>query len=127
MTTLKAALNVMVLVALTFFCDSTAASTVTPVGYIDSYGVETTISTRFARTTIAVNILNDRDCAEIKSFDFRLPVNARVTDLSMSLSDGCEMGSIVKSVADAFADFASAAAQGRPSALLEACKYFNIV
>lgn len=112
---LKKSFKLVVLASSVAFAKGAVGAT-----HIENYFVETSISSRFAKTTVLIDMVNDKDCATLKGFTFQLPINARVTELTMSLSDGCQMNSVVKSVSDAFQDFAAAAVEGKPAALLEA-------
>ena len=77
--------------------------------------MNTTISSRFARTDITVDFLNDGDCTSLYGFTMQLPINSRVTKLWMSLSDGCELSSNVTTEEEATAQFDTAASQGELS------------
>ena len=86
-----------------------------------SYGVNMTIASRFARTHILVDIVNQRNCSTKEGFTFQLPLNARVTKLEMSITTSdCKMSGVVKAEEQAQQEFIASASQGRPSALLQA-------
>mmetsp|Transcript_30061 Transcript_30061/g.55210 ORF Transcript_30061/g.55210 Transcript_30061/m.55210 type:complete len:677 (-) Transcript_30061:45-2075(-) len=89
------------------------------------FEVNTTIQARFATTRIKVLLNNTRNCAEPTSFTFRLPKNARVTSLVMSMSDGCDMSSTVRSEADAKQMFEDALKKGQAAAMLRAYNSSN--
>ena len=94
---------------------------------ITSYQVNTAIASRFARTKIILDMVNMRNCSTRNGITLQLPLNARVTSLNMSLSDGCHMDSVVKKESEAISEFDESVREGKPAALLEAYDASNYV
>ena len=64
---------------------------------ITSYQVQTRIQTRFAKSTIKIDFVNDEKACSVQyGVTIQLPFTARVTNLDMKLSDGCELSSNVE-------------------------------
>ena len=110
------------LVAALWQATSTTGQDMQGITSVLSYAVDMTISSRFARTHIAVEIGNERDdCTALNGFTFTLPVNARVTDMTMTTTPGdCEKTGVVKEIMVAEQEFMEQAHQGKPAALLKA-------
>lgn len=87
---------------------------------IESYHVNATIESRFARTDIVANFRNELDCSALRGFTMQLPLNARVRSLSMTMSDGCVISSTVKSEHEAKESFEAQVEEGTPAAILTA-------
>jgi Vault protein inter-alpha-trypsin domain len=87
---------------------------------LESYAVNMTIVNRFARTRILVTAVNEGECATLLGLNLQLPVNARVKSLTMDLSDDCTRNGVIKTEAEAQAEFDAKVQQGKPGALLEA-------
>jgi len=81
-----------------------------------------TISSRFAQTHIEMEVVNDRDdWTALASFTFQLPINARVTDMTMTTTPGdCQKTGVVKEIMQAEQEFVHQAMQGQSAALLKA-------
>jgi uncharacterized protein YegL len=80
----------------------------------------TNIKSRLEETIIMMTFHNSLNCSKAFTTSLQLPVYSRVTDLSLSLSDGCELTSQVKDFKSAIEDFDEQLSQGRPAALLTA-------
>ena len=88
---------------------------------ITSYQVQTRIQTRFAKSTIKIDFVNDeRTCSVQYGMTIQLPFTARVTNLDMKLSDGCELSSNVEEEELAQYIYDESASSGKPAALLQA-------
>lgn len=88
---------------------------------LSSFHVSTQVNSRLMNTTIAMVFDNNSaDCSAVHSVTLQLPRNARVTDLSMDLDDGCTLQSRVKSLEDAVDDFEDFSSDGKAAALLTA-------
>jgi hypothetical protein len=93
---------------------------------LSTYHVTTNIHSRFEETNIAMTFNNShQNCSEVLDISLSLPLEARVTELTLSLSDGCDLTSTVKSLDEAIQDFEEQAGQGRPAALLTAWDMAN--
>lgn len=87
---------------------------------LSSYHVSTNVNSRLATTSIDMVFENNEDCATAYSMTIQLPVNARVTELVMDLSDGCQLGSEVKDLDQAEEDFEKFLEGGKAAAILTA-------
>ena len=87
---------------------------------IKSYSVNTTITSRFARTHITIDFANERNCSTVRGITLQLPLNARAQELKMSTHISCQLNGVVKAEKEAQQDFEEAASQGQAAALLEA-------
>lgn len=92
---------------------------------LSSYHVSTDVNSRLATTSIDMIFENYEDCTSAYSMTIQLPVNARVTDLVMDLSDGCQMDSQVKDLDDAVEDFEEFLGDGKAAAILTAWDMSN--
>jgi uncharacterized protein YegL len=92
---------------------------------LSTYNVTTVVNSRLAKTTIAMEFDNLQNCSTTYALTLQLPRNARLTDLTMELSDGCELTSDVKTLSKATDDFEHQVSQGKPAALLTACNMNN--
>lgn len=94
--------------------------------FLSKYHVTTNVRSRLAHTSIAMVFYNPNEaCSNIHSLNVQLPRNARLTDLVMNLSDGCELNSTVKSLETAKDAFQQASSSGKPAALLTAWDMAN--
>eukprot|EP00929_Paragymnodinium_shiwhaense_P070379 TRINITY_DN35648_c0_g1_i1.p1 TRINITY_DN35648_c0_g1~~TRINITY_DN35648_c0_g1_i1.p1 ORF type:complete len:714 (-),score=102.19 TRINITY_DN35648_c0_g1_i1:88-2229(-) len=84
------------------------------------FKVHTEIQARFGTSVIEVRLANSQDCAEPVSFSVQLPKDARVTSLTMNMSNGCDMSSDVQSLQTAKEAFEEAASKGQAAAMLSA-------
>lgn len=88
---------------------------------LSSYHVSTNVTSRVATTSIDMVFENpNEDCSDTRSLTLQLPRNARLTNLFMDLSDGCELDSTVKSLDEAVQDFETMASEGKAAALVTA-------
>lgn len=87
---------------------------------IQSYRVNTTIASRFAQTTVNIDLVNERDCATILGLTLQLPLDARVTDLQILADNGCTWTGRVEALEEAIESFTDTASEGKPAALLSA-------
>jgi len=91
---------------------------------ITRYAVNTTIETRFARTHVTVDFINEENCSTKRGFTMQLPLGARVSNLKMetTVSDGglCSMNGAVQAEEQAMNTFSDSVKGGRPAALLQA-------
>ncbi len=87
---------------------------------VESYQVNTTITSRFAQTSVTVDLVNERDCATILGLTLQLPLDARVTSLQISADNGCTWTGQVQGLQEAIDSFTDAASEGKPAALLSA-------
>ena len=88
--------------------------------HVERYAVNTTVSHRFARTHILIDVVNEGECPTVLGLALQLPTNARVKTLTMDRSDFCSIDNVVKSQAEAQEDFDAKAQQGESAALLQA-------
>jgi len=87
---------------------------------LSSYHVSATVNSRLITTSIDMIFENRKNCSAVHGISLQLPRNARVTDLVMDLSDGCQLGSQVKTLDDAVQDFQGFASEGKAAAILTA-------
>ncbi len=92
---------------------------------LSSYHVTTDVNSRLAITSIDMVFENYEDCTSAYSMTIQLPMNARVTELVMDLSDGCQMDSQVKDLDDAVEDFEEFLGEGKAAAILTAWDMSN--
>ena len=92
---------------------------------LSSYHVNTDVNSRLAITSIDMIFENYEDCTSAYSMTIQLPVDARVTELVMDLSDGCQMDSEVKDLDDAVEDFEESLGEGKAAAILTAWDMSN--
>lgn len=85
-----------------------------------SYKVNTTVKSRFAQTHVSVDFVNTRNCTMLYGFEMKIPQNARVTNLYMTLSNECKLNSEVKEEEKAQIQFDTSLSQGNPAAILKA-------
>ena len=82
---------------------------------LSNYHVTTNVNSRMLKTTIDMVFENPNPtCSDTKSLTLQLPREARLTNLTMDLSDGCVLNSTVKVLEDAIQDFDTMSAKGRP-------------
>ena len=60
---------------------------------LSSFHVSTHVNSRLMNTKIDMVFENTANCSSIHTITLQLPKNARVTDLIMDLSDGCQLES----------------------------------
>jgi hypothetical protein len=60
---------------------------------LSSFHVSTHVNSRLMNTNINMVFENSANCSSIHTITLQLPKNARVTDLIMDLSDGCQLES----------------------------------
>lgn len=60
---------------------------------LSSFHVSTHVNSRLMNTKIDMVFENSANCSSIHTITLQLPKNARVTDLIMDLSDGCQLES----------------------------------
>jgi uncharacterized protein YegL len=99
-------------------CLSASADNSTVV--LSSYHVSTNVNSRLMTTSIDMIFENTEDCSSVYDMTIQLPRNARVTDLIMDLSDGCQLDSQVKNLDDAVNDFEELYSEGYAAAILTA-------
>jgi Mg-chelatase subunit ChlD len=97
-----------------------AAETDVAAVVVSSYHVSTTVKSRLLTTSIEMVLSNSRDCTSLYDLTLRLPKSARVKDVSMDLSNGCELKSHVKKLDDAVEDFEDFHASGKAASILTA-------
>lgn len=85
---------------------------------IESYRVNTTIESRFAQTSVFVDFVNELDCATILGLTLQLPLDSRVTAMSIESDNGCTWTGEVQALEKAIASFNQTASEGKPAALL---------
>lgn len=114
------------LLALLLILKNITGATSESFARLERYAVNTTISNRFARTRILMDVVNEGECATVMGLTLQLPINGRVKSLTMDLSDdSCSSNGVVKTEAKALEDFNARAQQGSPAALLQAFDLFN--
>jgi len=89
-------------------------------GTLTKYRVHANVASRFVRTTVTLQLNNSNNCTDIGIFTLQLPREARLSDMYLTTSDGCERHSVVLEKAQASATFAAAAGQGQAAALISA-------
>jgi len=92
---------------------------------LSSYHVSTNVNSRLMNSTIAMVFDNSENCGSIYGITLQLPRNARVTDLIMDLSDGCQLESQIKNLGDAVNDFEEFSSDGKAAAILTAWDMSN--
>jgi len=92
---------------------------------LSSYHVSTNVNSRLMNSNIAMVFENSEDCSSVYSITLQLPRSARVTDLIMDLSDGCQLESQVKNLDDAVGDFEEFSSEGKAAAILTAWDMSN--
>ncbi len=92
---------------------------------LSSYHVSTNVNSRLATTSIDMIFENVEDCASVFGTTIQLPVNGRVTELVMDLSDGCQLESQVKNLDEAVKDFEEFSGEGKAAAILTAWDMAN--
>jgi len=83
------------------------------------------VNSRLMTTSIDMIFENTEDCSSVYSMTIQLPMNARVTDLIMDLSDGCQLDSQVKNLDDAVDAFEELSSEGYAAAILTAWDMTN--
>lgn len=92
---------------------------------LSSYHVSANVNSRLMTTSIDMVFENSEDCASIYATTLQLPRGARVTDLVMDLSDGCQLESQVKDLGAAMEDFEEFYSEGKAAAILTAWDMSN--
>jgi len=92
---------------------------------LSSYHVSTNVNSRLATTSIDMVFENHENCTSVYGLTLQLPLNARVTELVMDLSDGCQMTSQVKDLEQAEKDFEEFHEEGKAAAILTAWDMAN--
>jgi len=92
---------------------------------LSSFHVSTHVNSRLMNTSIDMVFSNFANCSSVHTITLQLPKNARVVDLIMDLSDGCQLESQVKNLDAAIADFTEFSSEGKPAALLTAWDMSN--
>jgi len=92
---------------------------------LSSYHVSTNVTSRLATTSIDMVFENYNNCTSVYGLTLQLPLNARVTELIMDLSDGCQMESQVKDLKQAEEDFEDLYSEGKAAAILTAWDMSN--
>ena len=87
---------------------------------ISRYETSTKIQSRLLTATITAELVNDRDCALIDGFTLQLPMNGRITGLTVNASNDCQMTGEVRTVLDAQEAFHEQSSAGKAAALLQA-------
>jgi uncharacterized protein YegL len=109
-----------------FICLAIFLSQAESSAILSTYHVTTNIHSRFEETYIAMAFNNShQNCSEVLDMSLSLPLGARVTELTLTLSDGCVLTSAVKNLNEAIQDFEEQVGQGRPAALLTAWDMTN--
>ena len=78
--------------------NNTTASSSSSVIVLSSFHVSTHVNSRLMNTNIDMVFENTANCSSIHTITLQLPKNARVTDLIMDLSDGCQLESEGKQI-----------------------------
>ena len=73
--------------------NNTTSSSSSSVVVLSSFHVSTHVNSRLMNTNIDMVFENTANCSSIHTITLQLPKNARVTDLIMDLSDGCQLES----------------------------------
>lgn len=94
---------------------------------LSSYHVSTKVNSRMLTTSIDMVFENTENCSSIYDLTLHFPRDARITDLVMDLSDGCQLGSEVKNLDDAKEDFKEFSSGGKAAAMLTAWDMSNYV
>jgi len=102
-----------------------ASANVDDAVVLSSYHVSTNVNSRLATTSIDMVFENSQDCTSAYGMAIQLPVDARVTELVMNLSDGCQMESTVKNLDQAVEDFEEFYEEGKAAAILTAWDMSN--
>eukprot|EP00531_Pseudo-nitzschia_arenysensis_P014322 CAMPEP_0116137930 /NCGR_PEP_ID=MMETSP0329-20121206/12503_1 /TAXON_ID=697910 /ORGANISM="Pseudo-nitzschia arenysensis, Strain B593" /LENGTH=664 /DNA_ID=CAMNT_0003632863 /DNA_START=21 /DNA_END=2015 /DNA_ORIENTATION=- len=92
---------------------------------LSSYHVSTNVNSRLATTSIDMVFENIQDCASVYATTIQLPVDGRVTELVMNLSDGCQLESQVKNLDEAVEDFEGFSDEGKAAVILTAWDMTN--
>jgi len=92
---------------------------------LSSFHVSTHVNSRLMNTSINMVFANSANCSSVHAITLQLPKNARVVDLLMDLSDGCQLESQVKNLDAAIDDFKEFSSEGKPAALLTAWDMSN--
>lgn len=87
---------------------------------ISRYETSTRIQSRLLTATITAELVNDRDCALVDGFNLQLPLNARITGLTVEASNDCQMTGEVQTILDAQEAFHEQSSSGKAAALLQA-------
>lgn len=87
---------------------------------IRRYETSTNVHSRLLTATIIAELVNDRDCALVDGFNLQLPMNARITGLTVDASNNCQMTGEVQTVLDAQEAFHEQSSAGKAAALLQA-------
>ena len=110
-------------------CSATAPAPRTPlsghgISELASLDIDVRIDAGLGLATTVVHfvVANTDNCTTRTSYPLVLPLEARLVDLSLTLSNGCTMRSDVKTEADARADFDRAVAKGRATAKATSAK-----
>lgn len=98
---------------------STAVDFETGVSLVTYYGVNSTITSRLARTILTVVTANALDCASIHGITIQLPLAARVASLKTMADDGCNTYGKVQTLEEARETFVETASHGLPGAYVE--------
>ena len=73
--------------------NNTTSSSSSSVVVLSSFHVSTHVNSRLMNTKINMVFENTANCSSIHTITLQLPKNARVVDLVMDLSDGCQLES----------------------------------
>ena len=87
---------------------------------ISRYETSIKIQSRLLTAKITAELVNNRDCALVDGFNLQLPLNARITGLTVDASNKCQMTGEVKTVLDAQEAFHEQSSAGKAAALLQA-------
>jgi len=96
-----------------------------PSTRISSFKINTTVESRFVNTNALIGFVNEQNCTMKYGFTLQIPSNARVTNLFMSTSEGCNFESQIKPLKEAEEDFDDSLKEGKPAAILKAWNSTN--
>ena len=73
--------------------NTTSSSSSSSVIVLSSFHISTHVNSRLMNTKIDMVFENSANCSSVHTLTLQLPKNARVADLIMDLSDGCQLES----------------------------------